>query len=364
MHYTLAPPQVLARIITFPPRYHPETMPLPPEGFLFEYAPGRLLIGEGPLDARAARDPDQLACYAPDFLLHDDSPWLHPTTWREVTREELRQTLGPTRAPGVRWVEPDLTAYSAAFRDVMLRIERHALTKAVPIVLERGRWTAAGGTRVPSLLRALLDGPETSSIYGIWKPHAGMIGASPELLFQRRDPTRVETVAMAGTYPADRAAALPDDPKERAEHQSVVEDIVAALTPLGLITVGPREVACLPAMAHLKTDITVELSAPTDFETLVAVLHPTAALGVWPRAAGRELLPRLGPAARGRFGAPFGVEWPDGRATVVVAIRNVQWSGADVLLGAGAGLIAQSELGREWEELRLKRDAVKGMLGL
>jgi anthranilate/para-aminobenzoate synthase component I len=33
-------------------------------------------------------------------------------------------------------------------------------------------------------------------------------------------------------------------------------------------------------------------------------------------------------------------------------------------VGAGGGVIAQSRLDAEWEELRLKRDAVKRMLAL
>jgi isochorismate synthase EntC len=47
-----------------------------------------------------------------------------------------------------------------------------------------------------------------------------------------------------------------------------------------------------------------------------------------------------------------------------VAIRNVQWTGRTVTLGAGAGIIAESLFEREWEELRLKRTAVMDMLGL
>jgi menaquinone-specific isochorismate synthase len=117
-------------------------------------------------------------------------------------------------------------------------------------------------------------------------------------------------------------------------------------------------------MAHLKTDIAVAVTSPVTFGDLVRALHPTAALGVAPRSAGTELMPSLGPSERGRFGAPFGIEWPDGRAHVLVAIRNVQWNGPTVTLGAGAGILAESQLEREWEELRLKRSAVKDLLGL
>ena len=143
-----------------------------------------------------------------------------------------------------------------------------------------------------------------------------------------------------------------------------MDDIAGALTPLGTVTVGAREVLRLPGLAHLKTDIRVTVAESTPFTALVEALHPTAALGVFPRSAGLSVLGQDGPHGRGRFGAPFGIEWPDGRASVLVAIRNVQWTGTTVLLGAGAGLIAESRLEAEWAELALKRATVKGMLGL
>jgi menaquinone-specific isochorismate synthase len=156
-----------------------------------------------------------------------------------------------------------------------------------------------------------------------------------------------------------------DDPKEVAEHQSVVEDIATALAPLGSVQVGARELLCLPLLTHFKTDLTLHPRDAVGFDQLVRVLHPTAALGVAPRDAAPHLLRRLDPdGGRGRFGAPFGVEWPDGRAACLVAIRNVQWRGREVTLGAGGGVIDQSRLETEWMELALKREAVKRMLGL
>ena len=338
-------------------------MTLPTEGFLLEFAPGRLLVGEGPLEARAERAADRLACYAPDFFLEDPAPWLHPVTWRETTRDALRAELGSPPVPAVRWQEPDAAAYDRAFADVMARIAAGTLTKAVPIVLEPGRWTTDPSAVPPGLLHAVAHGPGPSLLYAIWSRDGGMVGASPEILFTRAG-DYVETVAVAGTYPAARAADLPHDGKELREHQSVVDDIADVLTPFGSVTVGPRGVLRLPGLAHLKTDLAVTLADAVPFTALVQALHPTAALGVFPRSAGLALLRDVGPYRRGRFGAPFGVEWPDGRASVLVAIRNIQWAGRAVLLGAGAGLIAESRRDAEWAELALKRATVKGLLGL
>lgn len=338
-------------------------MALPTEGFLLEYAPGRLLIGEGPLEARAQRAPDRPACYAPDFGLTDHAPWLHPAATRETTREALRQELGTASPPAVRWTEPDAAAYARVFDDVMGLIASGSLIKAVPIVLEAGRWDADPADAMPALVAAALATPGPSLAYGVWSADGGMVGASPEILFTRTGGC-VRTVAVAGTAPADQAGGIPDDPKECREHQSVVDDITGALAPFGPVTVSAREILRLPGLAHLKTDIHVRAAETTPFGALVTALHPTAALGVFPRSAGLAVLRDDGPYRRGRFGAPFGIEWPDGRASVVVAIRNVQWTGRTVLLGAGAGLVAGSRLEREWAELALKRTTVKTMLGL
>lgn len=335
------------------------------EGFVCEYAPGRFVAGRGPFDRRATRLPDRPACYAPDFFLDDPTPWLHPAEWRELDRAALAGLL--PRAPSrveVAWTPPDRDAYARIFAQLAAAIARGPLTKAVPVILERGR-AAGDGPLVTRLLPPLLEAPDASLIYGVWSGSEGMVGASPEILFRRLENGRVETAAIAGTYPAERGARLADDPKEVAEHASVVDDIAAVLAPLGEVRVGPRELLCLPQLVHLKTDLLLTPARALGFDELVRALHPTAALGAAPRDADPGLLRRLDDGVgRGRLGAPFGVEWPDGRASCLVAIRNVQWRGADVRLGAGGGVIAQSRLEAEWEELRLKRDTVKRMLGL
>jgi len=340
-------------------------MPLPSEGFLLEYAPGRLLLGEGPLRRRTTAAPDRPCCFAPDFYLQDPTPWVEATRVVEITSDQLRRMLPPGPPPLVHWTEPDGDAYERAFGRVATELASGRLTKAVPILFEEGIVADGADRLVPALVAGALDTGAPSLAYGIWTAAGGMIGATPEILFDRRDARRIQTVAVAGTYPAERAQELAQDPKELREHQSVVDDITAALAPMGNVTVGERFVLPLPRMAHLKTVITLTPSRDVNFTELVRALHPTAALGVAPHAAGLDLLRQLdGPVDRARFGAPFGAAWPDGSGVALVAIRNVQWHGTTLTLGAGAGLIAESRLDREWDELRLKRTAVKQMFGL
>jgi menaquinone-specific isochorismate synthase len=99
------------------------------------------------------------------------------------------------------------------------------------------------------------------------------------------------------------------------------------------------------------------------FAEMVRRLHPTAALGVSPRTqAGERWLREADRGVKRRtFGAPFGIEREDLSALALVAIRNVQWHGDDVRVGSGAGMLPESQLEREFEELRQKRDQVKSL---
>ena len=82
-------------------------MPLPSEGFLLEYAPGRLLLGEGPLRHRATAPSDRPSCFAPDFYLQDPTPWVEAARVVELTSDQVRRMLPPGPPPRVQWTEPD-----------------------------------------------------------------------------------------------------------------------------------------------------------------------------------------------------------------------------------------------------------------
>ena len=175
-------------------------------------------------------------------------------------------------------------------------------------------------------------------------------------------------MALAGTRPADRASELLRDPKELREHRMVVDDIVRRLAPFGNIEVETIRILELPGIAHLATPIRFEEIGPErmSFVEMVRRLHPTAALGVSPRTeAGERWLREADRGVKRRtHGAPFGLELADHRALALVAIRNVQWHGDAIRVGAGAGLLPESQLEREFDELREKREQVKALLGL
>src|SRR5437764_11280289 len=151
----------------------------------------------------------------------------------------------------------------------------------------------------------------------------------------------------------------------------VFDAIVRRLAPFGNVEIGPIGTLCLPKIAHLMTPIffaesTASSTEKMTFAEMVRRLHPTAALGASPRneSAERWLREADRGVKRRTFGAPFGIERPDRSALALVSIRNVQWQGEHVRIGSGAGLIAESRLDRELDELREKREQVKALFGL
>ena len=108
-----------------------------------------------------------------------------------------------------------------------------------------------------------------------------------------------------------------------------------------------------------------KLNKTPDFMELVVRLHPTAALGGWPRRPAVEWLEQqkfhLRPG--GVLARPLALCAGLEEMSCVVAIRGLQWRGECAQLSAGCGVVEGSQALREWKELALKRRATCASLG-
>jgi len=328
---------------------------------------GRVFVGWGPFEQLPFRRPDRPAFFITDFFLDDPSPWRHPATWEEMSLEELASRFEAGAAAEIDWIPPAIDEFAPLFHSAREAMLRGDFTKIVPVLFENGRFSTRGD-HWRAMLSRLASLPQGLWAYGYsYKAH-GLVGATPEVLFQG-EAHGYRTMALAGTRPVSRADELLADPKERREHRLVVDDIVRRLAPFGNIEIGPIGVIRLPSIAHLVTPIFFAETGGSEkmsFAEMVRRLHPTAALGVSPRnVAGERWLREVDRGVRRRaFGAPFGLEREDRSALALVAIRNVMWSAETVRVGSGAGLLIESQLEREFEELRQKREQVKALFGI
>lgn len=197
------------------------------------------------------------------------------------------------------------------------------------------------------------------------------IGASPERLLSIRHNTLI-TDALAGSAPRGRIEAedqilaenLLANPKERDEHQFVVQFLVRQLTALGLrpsYRTVP-ELLRLANIQHLHTPIRAMLPAHTSPLHLVEALHPTPAVAGVPTEAACQQIRQHEAFDRALYAAPLG--WIDdrGNSEFIVGIRSALIQGKQARLYAGAGIVAGSDPERELAEIQLKLRALSEAL--
>ena len=329
--------------------------------------PGRVFVGWGPFEQSPMRRPSRPAFFIADFFLDDPHPWRHPASWEELSVEQFAARFDDDGgAPRIEWEPLSIDDFVPFFNAAMDDMRRGDFKKIVPVLFESGR--VARGDYWRFFLSRLAALPPQLWAYGYSYQNHGLLGATPELLF-RSAGRGYATMALAGTRSAAHADELLSDPKERREHRFVVDDIVRRLAPFGNIEIEPTGILRLPSIAHLATPIRFEEYGGADrmsFAEMVRRLHPTAALGVWPRTeAGERWLREADRGVKRRtFGAPFGLEREDHSALALVAIRNLQIGGDRIRVGSGAGLLPESRLEREFDELRDKREQVKALFGV
>ncbi len=332
---------------------------LPTELAFLQLGPGQVAIGEGPFSSVAEPPESRNAFYWNDFDLSNERPWKIPTSFTIAT------DLGPWvphDEPLIRWSPPPKAPFAEAFEAVSQAfINGGKLEKLVPVITERGRLE---GGDLRSLARHAFDrsGPRAQS-YGHWDATSGFIGTTPEQFLRLLD-GKLETMALAGTSAPREAERFREDPKQIREHALVIQGIRDVL--LGPVSEAPREVLHLDGVLHFLTRLSQDLSGEIDLNALIRRLHPTPAVGYFPRsdkvsALHRSIRAQLVPPPS--FAAPFGC-WYDGKFESVVAIRQLSWEGDDIYLPSGCGLIRESDSELEWGELALKRRVVKQSLGL
>lgn len=323
--------------------------------------------------------------YSPDFFLTSSQPWFTHEFFREFEITALSQLLAshaiqPSAKLNVCWIPPDRSCFQEAFTDLQRRFAARELLKAVPYCFEKSTQQVSSEILAGSLI-SLLNKTVAHSmhLYGCWEQGRGILGGSPEILFSFENET-LKTMACAGTRRlADKGNSIEQeklsllaDPKERHEHQLVIDGISESLAAFGKISQDQTTVLQFPGLLHLITPIQLKLDAVESstvvsrFNAFVRALHPTPALGAFPKQAGWLWLKHYQTIInRQRYGAPFGCLREEGSTAVcLVAIRNMQWDEQGIALGAGCGVVPESHPDKEWQEIHAKLHSIKTILGL
>jgi isochorismate synthase len=274
------------------------------------------------------------------------------------------------RAPAARRLEVTAVrnplAWTVAVESAAARLRAGDAAKVVLAreVLARGDGVVSAAM-VARSLRAAYPSCFTYLITGA--DGTAFAGASPELLV-RRSGDRAFSQPMAGSVARGATDAederfarqLEGSAKDKMEHCLVSDFVVDALRPFARsVSAPPPEVVRFTNIQHLATSVTAELiGPPADALQLAAALHPTPAVGGWPRAAADHLIDELESMERGWYAGAVG--WIDshGDGEFAVALRcGLLWEDG-ARLYAGVGVMPDSDPARELDETELKFKAL------
>ena len=256
---------------------------------------------------------------------------------------------------------PEKSAWKQGIRRATHLIKTTGLNKVV-----LSRKTTLNLSTAPNpfdLLRRLTD-IRTDSFDFCFQlaPQTAFLGSTPELLYRRQGQT-LYSEAIAGTRPRGHTAAedqqffvdLAHSAKDKQEHLVVVDNVLDTLHRVcRRVEVLKRlDILKLSMVQHLYTQFRGTLRAEVTDEEILAGLHPTPSVLGQPKAQAFQDLARLEPYARGWYAGPLGWIGAD-EATFVVGIRSGLLNGNQISLFSGAGIVAESDPAKEWDEIENK----------
>lgn len=324
-----------------------------------------ILTGDG--ISRAADFPSNElpSFYAPDFFLTNTTPWFIPESTRTLPFSELMTQAQIQKPDPLEWKPVGDRAFEKSFKKAKQLIQSKTVKKIVPVFFESSTKIDGVTDHLHHFLSRMNHSLHSHLyLYGGSFNDDGIIGLTPEILFELKGDSLL-TSALAGTTKSSTKELLYNS-KDQDEHALVVEDIVEKLERFGSISIAETVIHEVGSIAHLKTPIEVKLNRQCQFQDIIDALHPTAALGAFPSNKeswnffqGEDQLYQ-----RNRFGAPFGVRYPNGEGFCLVAIRGIQWTKSSYTIGAGAGIVRESVYEKELEEIMLKLATVKGIFNI
>jgi anthranilate synthase component 1 len=196
-----------------------------------------------------------------------------------------------------------------------------------------------------------------------------VVGSSPEVLV-RREGDRVEVRPIAGTRPRGATAEedrrleqeLLRDEKERAEHVMLVDlgrNDVGRVARYGTVETGElMAVERYSQVMHLVTGVRGALAPEVRSVDVVKACFPAGTVSGAPKIRAMEIIEELEVHRRGLYAGAVGYFDLHGNADLCIAIRTLLYHAGRAYLGVGAGIVADSDPGREYEETMHKGRAL------
>jgi isochorismate synthase len=220
---------------------------------------------------------------------------------------------------------------------------------------------------IGTVLHRLCESYPTAYVFAIQRGERYFVGATPERLICGAD-GQIQTMALAGSAP--RGTTEEEDQhlgnellqslKNQEEHRVVVTTIHDALASIcsRVWVANMPHLLKLKNIQHLETAITGSLLPGHSILEAVEDLHPTPAVGGFPRQPALAAIRAYEQLDRGWYAGPIGWIGASGNGEFAVALRSALIDGNQATLFAGCGIVAASQPESEFAESCLKLEVM------
>lgn len=259
---------------------------------------------------------------------------------------EKSNECATTRQEYVDWVEK--------IQDLIATKEIKKIIAAQKEVSEKG----IDLVQIPDLLQRLINNLPDTFIYFYYIKNQAWIGASPELI-GRTSKGQFTTISLAGTT----NTALPNFTAKEKEEQGIVssfmEDVLIKYN--GTVHRNKTQALAFGTLSHLVDEYSTQIADPNDFANLIEQIHPSPALGGFPKESSLAQIASLEPIQR---------EWYCGHSILVedeeqyayAHIRCAKLSENQTIYYAGAGITRDSDAEMEYMETKNKINILKKII--
>jgi anthranilate synthase component 1 len=219
------------------------------------------------------------------------------------------------------------------------------------------------------IYRALRTVNPSPYMYFLRMGDTHVLGSSPEMLV-RVTGRKLEYRPIAGTHPRGRDEAedqrlerqMLSDEKERAEHVMLVDlgrNDLGRVSEYGSVKV--RDLMYVERYSHVMHIVSAlegKLRSDLDALDAFAACFPAGTLSGAPKVRAMQIIEELEPTRRGIYGGSVLYADFAGNLDSCIAIRTMLMQGKRAYLQAGAGIVADSDPAKEFQESLNKAEAV------
>jgi anthranilate synthase component 1 len=257
----------------------------------------------------------------------------------------------------------------AEFRQIVLKAKHYITEGDIFQVVLSQRFTTEYSGDVLNVYRTLRIVNPSPYLYFLDFGKYQIIGSSPEVLVRVEDHT-AEVYPIAGTRPRGRTDAedkafereLLADEKERAEHIMLVD---LARNDLGRVcevgSVNVDQFMCIVRYSHVMHIASRVVGKVSDDKSYIDVLKATFPAGTVsgaPKIRAMEIIDELEKYRRGFYAGGVGYFDFSGNMDFCITIRTMFAVDGKIFLQAGAGIVADSDPEREYQETVNKAKAL------